>query len=189
MWRFARMFRRFSNEQTGVIAVEFAMIAVPFIGMIVIILESFLLYHQANRLDRATQSLASDLRSGKKILKDLTAESARSALCPMVTPMVSCSSIQVRLYDSPTCKTDGTCWRSYYADFAQATRRKELPSGDSFTIGAAGSSQYLVVYYPSPIMSKLWDTRSVDGVDGAGKPMHGIYSTAMWINDPSVGVF
>lgn len=189
MRRWVELVRNFSCEKTGAVAVEFALVsALYFIPLVVMIFQTFFAYHQANRLDRATQKLASDLRTGKIMLGGQSFTSLRDALCPIVDPVLTCSSIQVRLYAETSCDTNGGCWGPYYQDYAKAVRQVErfnarFPS----TFGMAGDRQLLAVYYPLPMLSALWDTRSSETI--AGITYHGIYSAAIWSNDPSVGVF
>ena len=189
MRRWVELVRSFSCEKTGAVAVEFALVsALYFIPITVMIFQSFFAYHQANRLDRATQILATDLRIGQVMLTGQTAASLQSALCPVVTPVLTCSSIQVRLYALTDCETNGACWRLNYLDYGKAIRQIEtfnprVPN----TFGAAGDRQLLAVYYPLPMLSALWDTRRTETVGGV--KYHGIYSAAIWTNDPSVGVF
>ena len=92
---------------------------------------------------------------------------------------------------SPTFNVDQT--KSYLAIAGSTAESRAVQ------LGAAGDSQYLVVYYPmSPISTMFANRNSKDEVilpptklEGSTteRRVFGLVSTAMWINDPSVGVF
>jgi hypothetical protein len=189
MRRFLALVRSFSCEKSGAIALEFALVCcLYFIPLVAIIFQSIFAYHQANRLDRGVQILAAKIRNGTILLTDLTETYMRDSLCVQVTPVLTCSSLKPRLYVTPECQTETSCWTGFYTNFNKAVRKTEtyvarLPT----TYSGAQQRQVLIVYYPLPMLSKLWDTRTTETVDGV--KYHGIYSAAIWMNDPSVGVF
>ena len=175
---------------------EFAFIATPFIAMIVAIIESVMTQYYSSALDHAVQKLASDLRSGAAMLgvdssttTAMTAQGVKDKLAPFLPTNFDPNKLQVKLV-SRNCNTTTQCWRSEYSVYAPAVRQP--PAFDPnpslpFSIGAAGDSQYLTVYYPAPSLSAIWSTAATARVNGEN--VFGILSTAMWTNDPSVGVF
>jgi len=126
--------------------------------------------------------------------------------------------VLIEVFTRKTCKGDFTCWDDAYKVLDKAQRKSPTfnvdqtksylaiagsiaPTGSSAAsravqLGAAGDSQYLVVYYPmSPISTMFANSKDeailpptkLEGSDT--RRVFGLVSTAMWINDPSVGVF
>jgi Flp pilus assembly pilin Flp len=221
--KFARGVRAFASDQAGVAAIEFSFLAWPFFGVVLMILNSFVVQYFRNSLDGAVSNLASDLRSGSFILKDATmvASSVRGG-----GVVVSVSALRARLqtylpvgmdvnkvliesFARTNCSTNGGCWDDAYSDLTHGVRKSPTfnvnstlsnlqISGSSsgspaVQFGVAGASQYLVVYYPMSPFSTIFTGNGMivqppTAVVG-GKRVYGLVSAAMWINDPSVGVF
>ena len=128
--------------------------------------------------------------------------------------------VLIEVFTRKTCKQDFKCWDDAYKplELEKAQRKSPTfnvdqtksylgiagstgPTGSSAAaravqLGAAGDSQYLVVYYPmSPISTMFANSKDeailpptkLEGSDT--RRVFGLVSTAMWINDPSVGVF
>jgi hypothetical protein len=189
----------FSSDQ-GVASVEYAFVVMPFIGLVVAIFQAYMAQTYITYLDRAVQKFAAELRSGSVILKDVNTRASvesllSTRLCPQIPVLlgIDCSKLQVQLFIGANCATAGTtsCWQTQYADFTRAIRKPpvylETPLTPVFNVGVAGDSQYLTVFYPLAMMSPLWDKTS--SAIFRTERVHGLLSTAVWINDPSVGVF
>ena len=192
-------------------SIEFAFVIYPFLGICIAILQVSLAQYYVSALDRATQSFAAQLRSGAVVLRDQSAANIiDNNLCPLLPLGLQCASLQVQLINNSTCQTTAGCWRTAYTglggNFPKAIRNAPAFASPSvFTIGVAGDSQYLMVFYPQPAMSPIWDKAYTTQIISApctnaalisgtcsgavSAPIHGLLSTAMWINDPSVGVF
>ncbi len=188
----------FFQDERGFLSAELAVVVLPFLALVVAIVETHLEQIYVSHLDRAVRSFAEDLRSGVVLLRDLNSkqlvEQALSAkLCPRITvlPGFDCQKLQAQLFRSSTCSSGpaASCWQSQYADFNHAVRNPPtfVSSSPTFIVGGAGDSQYLTVYYPFRQMSSLWNTRPTATVNGA--QVYGLLSTAMWVNDPTIGVF
>ena len=182
--------RAFKCEQ-GLATLEFALVAPPFMALVVAIIQSIASQMYVASFDGSVQKFAEELRSGSSLLKDFSSESLiKAKLCPQLPPGFVCANVQVQLFVRTDCRTT-SCWQNKYSDYAHGVRMPPTyvssPATPTFTLGAAGDSQYLTVFYPLPMMSPIWDNAST--VIFNGQPMHGLLSTAMWINDPSVGVF
>ncbi len=203
MWRSPRAaFRMFARDQSAVASIEFAFVIYPFLGVILAIAQSFISQYYISSIDRATQKFAAELRSGVDVIKGQTAQSIiANKFCPNLPAGLDCNSVIIQLIDNSNCTAAADCWQSQYSNYAQAIRLAPVfPSSPVFQVGAAGDSQYLMVFYPLPAMAPIWDKQSVTQTypcsdDGGYRticvtpPIHGLLSTAMWINDPSVGVY
>ena len=192
--------RGFSNDD-GVAAVEFSLIALPFVALVAAIFQSFLAQVYISYLDRAVQRFAAELRSGISITKDVNTRdlmqvAIKDRLCPQIPPLMGldCTKMQVHLFKGANCSqvSVASCWADMYSDPDRAVRKPVTyvaqPLLTTFEYGAAGDSQYLVVFYPLPMFSPIWDTAPGMLLDD-GTKVRGLLSTATWINDPSVGVF
>lgn len=198
LWKKLRSFA----DDRGAVSVEFSFVVLPFIGTLLAIVESQLENVYQTHLDHAVQRFANDLRSGNAQLTDYASATAvqtllSTSLCPAVTiiPGFDCSKVQVQLYVNKDCRgnTSATsCWNSSYDNFSNAVRTKPsfaatILGSSTFTIGSGGDSQYLVVYYPFPQINQLFTNSAAATVNGVR--VYGLFSTAMWINDASVGVY
>lgn len=197
MFRWLRKKISAFSDDRGAITVEYAFVAIPFIGLVVAIVQSFLEQLFVSELDRGVQLFAADMRSGVVMLKDVntralleTAIKNRICTSSPILRGFNCTKLQAQLYNNASCATSGStsCWASQYSDFAKGVRKAPTYSNaPSFTVGLAGASQYLTVYYPFPKMSAIWNTAPTAIVNN--EQVYGILATATWINDPSVGVF
>jgi Flp pilus assembly protein TadG len=186
--------RKFPSDQGGSPAVEFAIVAPFFIGIIVAIFESLLAQYHISSLDWAVQKFAADMRSGAVMASDgatnITAAQIRDRIGPLLPGGMDASKLQIKLVNNTRCGAAIKCWQSQYSNYGNGVR--QAPAFDSsssleFNLGIAGDSQYLTVYYPLPAMSSLWAGAPTATVNG--EKVFGILSTAMWINDPSVNIF
>jgi Flp pilus assembly protein TadG len=217
---FARGVRAFASDQTGVAAIEFSFLAWPFFGVVLMILNSFVFQYFRNSLDGAVSNLASDIRSGSFILKDASVTSPSGGVTISVSALrarlqnylpvgMDANDVLIETFARTNCSTNGGCWDDAYSNLTRGVRKSPTfnvnstlsnlqISGSSsgapaLQFGAAGASQYLVVYFPMSPFSTIFTGSGMivqppTAVVG-GKRVYGLVSAAMWINDPSVGVF
>jgi hypothetical protein len=142
----------------------------------------------------------------------------RNRLRDYFPPGMDANEVLIEVFTRNTCKTNYACWDDAYEVVAKAQRKSPKfnvvssnsylgatgstgpsggnPASRAVQLGAAGDSQYLVVYYPMSPISTMFASRDsvilppTSLVDSAPeRRVFGLVSTAMWINDPSVGVF
>ena len=126
--------------------------------------------------------------------------------------------VLIEVFTRNTCKTNYACWDDAYEVVAKAQRKSPKfnvvssnsylgatgstgpsggnPASRAVQLGAAGDSQYLVAYYPMSPISTMFTSKDAvilppTLLEGSSteRRVFGLVSTAMWINDPSVGVF
>lgn len=143
---------RFGRDKTGAAALEFALIAMPFLGLVVCIIEvaiDFLLFSQ---IDYATHKAAMEIRSGNVQANKMTVEQFKTdVLCPKLSGM-SCSSIQV---STAVVKNywEWFPWSPYNPNPAQ-----------KWCTGGATDVVVLRVSYPVPLATMIWaGTASANG--------------------------
>ena len=217
----------FARDRTGVVAIEFAMLSWLFFGIVLMIFNTLIVSYFRSSLDGAVQNLASDLRSGAFNLADAkqtavlggvtvsTVDVAilRRRLQTYFPTGMDANKVMIEVFTRSNCTTNGNCWDDAYSNPVKAFRRtpnfNENPTlsflgatgsssgSPAVQFGAAGDSQYLVVYYPMPALSMMFAKKDeviepptvLAGPSDPPKRVFGLVSTAMWINDPSVGVF
>jgi len=120
--------------------------------------------------------------------------------------------VLIEVFRRTTCRGNYNCWDDAYGDLPKALRKSpkfNVSSSSSYLaamgssagsravqLGLAGDSKYLVVYYPMSPISAMF-ARKDDVIlaptelqnSSPQRRVFGLVSTAMWINDPSVGVF
>ena len=80
--------RRFGRARGGATAVEFAMIALPFMGLLIAIFEIGLIFMVANSLDDATNTVARQMRTGElPLIPAVTARDLQTRICGQIAWM------------------------------------------------------------------------------------------------------
>ena len=151
------------------------------------------------------------VRNKTKITVDVAV--LRDRLSTFFPAGMDANKVMIEVFTRSNCATDGKCWDDAYSDPVKAFRKTPTFNEDptlsflgatgsssgsrAVQFGAAGDSQYLVVYYPMPALSIMFAMKDeviepptkLVGPSDPPKRVFGLVSTAMWINDPSVGVF
>lgn len=99
----AHLFRRFASSREGATAVEFAIIAAPFVATLMVIFEVSYLFLIAESLDNGLSQAARQVltgqaqqSSGSTQIKD-QATFIQYALCPNLPSLVDCTKLQVNI--------------------------------------------------------------------------------------------
>ena len=140
--------RGFLARDDGAAAVEFAMVALPFLALTVGILEVGVDYFFNSQIDYATQAAVEDIRSGKAQAQSLTASSFKTnLLCPRL-PGLDCDSLIVNVV---TIKS-WSDWNAYAGPLD--------PSVQKWCPGASTDRVLVQVAYPVPLASMIWSGSS-----------------------------
>lgn len=137
--------RSFWRNKKGATAVEFALVAVPFFGLIAAIVEIGLLIFADSALDTATSNAARLIRTGQAQSKGFDKTAFRDAVCTGITPMFSCAKVKLDVRTSSDFTT---------MNLANPTRKADGTIDDSgFTYNAGHGTDIVVVrvYYDWPI--------------------------------------
>ena len=165
-----RSFRlvRFVRDKTGAAALEFAMVAAPFLAILVCIIEvgvDFLLFSQ---VDYATHKAAQEIRSGSVQMDELTAEKFKTdILCPRLN-ILPCSPVKLNV----NVMRSGGTWNFWQNHQIHHWNAKWCPGG-------AGDIIVVQVAYPVPLASMIWA-----GSSGTASGTRYYLSTASYRNDP-----
>jgi len=159
---------RFVRDKSGAAALEFAMVAAPFLALLVCIIEvgvDFLLFSQ---VDYATHKAAQEIRSGSVQMSELTAEKFKTdVLCPKLN-ILPCAPVNVNVV---VIKNSGE-WGNWSPTSIDPATAKWCPGG-------AADAMLVQVAYPVPLASMIW-AGSSSNANGVRYYM----SSAGFRNDP-----
>lgn len=162
----------FARDRTGAAALEFALVALPFMTMVVFIIEVALDFLFFSHVDYAAHKAIQQIRSGAVQTQKLDMQRFKNEiLCPQMS-LVPCEPVLVNMRVMKTwcCSPDG--WTGWTQTTVSADTAKWCPGG-------AAQLVFLQVAYPIPFGSLLW-SRSQSMADGKSYYL----STAAVRNDP-----
>lgn len=96
-----RGWRGFIRRRDGAVAVEFAMIAVPFFALLFAILETALLFFAGQILETGVYNASRQIRTGQAQSQGFTAAQFRDAVCGEILAVLDCDNdivVDVRTY-------------------------------------------------------------------------------------------
>jgi Flp pilus assembly protein TadG len=146
----AKLFRRnvaeFRNAQQGATAVEFALIAPAFIGMLMAIFETTLfLFAQANLQSAATQA-GRLFMTGQAQNGSMTQAQFQQAVCPMVQALFNCANLVINVQSASSFSGASTSAPQMYNSQGQ------LSTG-SYSPGNPGDVMVVQIAYPWFVVS------------------------------------
>lgn len=95
-----RLFRRFKRSEDGVAAIEFGMVALPFLILLFAILETAIGFFAAQVFESGVDSVGRSIRTGQSRSSSYTLSQMKTAICGKTLGMFKCGDIQldVRTY-------------------------------------------------------------------------------------------
>ncbi len=175
--RFGRIaLSRFRKNRDGVVAIEFAALAIPFSLLVFAILESCISFAAQQVMANATEDIARQLRTGQILAADMNETELKQLICDDLEIIVSsgCPELEVDLKE--------------YASFAAAAAVKTKITSDNdidttgfaVTPGKSGTKNMLRVFYRWPVMTDLMRKSMSNLKDG--KTL--LFATVTWQNEP-----
>ena len=166
---------RFRRDRRGSVAVEYAILALPFFLLVFAIIETGVRFSAQQLLANTTDTIARQFRTGQLVAEELTTDQVRNTICDKLEIMVAtgCPDLFVDLqhYDTfadvPTVlplKADGDVNASGF----------KVDPGGKLTINQ------LRVFYRWPVMTDVMRSRLSSMPNG--KTL--LYSTVTWQNEP-----
>ncbi|WP_321343185.1 TadE/TadG family type IV pilus assembly protein [Breoghania sp.] len=152
-------FRRACRDESGVTAIEFAMVAVPFFALIVGIVEIGLMFFAGRILDNATADAARLIRTGQAYVQNFDAAAFRTSVMSELPGFFTNDRLAI---DVRTFETFGSFnWESPVADGKFES--------DDFTYVNAGPSEVVVVrvFYRWPFVGSYMRINFADLDDGS----------------------
>lgn len=168
--RLARLAGRFARAERGATAVEFALVAIPFLMLVFAMIELGLVFLVSLTLESAVMDVGRTIRTGELQNAGGTAASFKTAVCNKMNWVgASCAgalSIDVRTFADFTSSNSSA---------ANAT----MPDTMTFNPGGAGSIVLIRAYYAWPLITPLMQT----GLQSANGERI-IYAATAFTNEP-----
>ena len=139
--------RRFARQQDGSAAVEFSLVAIPFLGLTFAILETALVFFAGQTLETAVTDSARLIMTGQAQDKSWTKEDFKAEVCSRIYGLFDCNGIYVDV------KT--------YDNFASISNDLPLTDGTidesklNYSPGNPGQIEVVTLYYQWPITVSL----------------------------------
>lgn len=152
--RVSSIAQELARDARGATAVEFALVATPFFGLILLILQVGLFHFSVQSLDYATR------QAGRIVMTNQVPGSISSAssfktkyICPQVFWAISCDKLVVNSFKVGK-SSDASASSGVYTYIDSSSRQLKSPVSDptqqSFCLGGPGDYIYLDVAYPYP---------------------------------------
>lgn len=197
--RFLRPFARFRRDEGGATAVEFAMVSVPFLGLLFAIFETAFVFFTNEGLEAATSDAARYIMTGQAAAGNYTSATdfRDRVICNPTSPRVrilpsfiDCSQLIV---DVSTAGSSGS------TSFGSADLSKSYYTNPTtkYCIGAAGDIVVVRVVYPMPVYLTVLTMSSLGSVSAStagltsynGGMKHMLMGTAAFRNEPYAGTY
>jgi len=164
--------RRLIHHQDGASAIEFSLVALPFLALLFAIIETAIVFLAGQSLETAAASASRLILTGQAQTQGLTATSFKTEVCKRLTALFDCAG-------------------GIYVDvknvgFAPATAANPVkdgaldPSGFKFNPGGPGEIVVMKLYYQWPIYVSLLNT----GLTDLGGSKKLLVATAAFRNEP-----
>lgn len=167
-----RVLPRFRKNEDGVAAVEFALVAGPFLFLLFAIIEFALVFFASQVLETATASASRLIMTGQAQSQNFDQTAFKNAICSKASALMSCSGIAV---DVRT-----------YTSFGSATTNKPVSggavnySGMTYNQGSGGDIVVVRAVYEWPVMMPTFGMTIGDLSNGKRLLM----ATAAFRNEP-----
>lgn len=144
---------RFRRDRSGATAVEFAILAVPFLFLVFATLETSLLFMSQLTLDGGVEQVSRLVRTGQLDADQMKPETFRKLICDKVSVFLSCDKLTIDLRSYATFQE---------VDLSQPGASQQYTTKTQ--PGAAKTIMALRVYYPwAPVTDFLKLLSSSDG--------------------------
>jgi len=151
---------RFRRDTSGVYAIEFAFVALPFFALIFAIIETGLVFFAGSVLDQASSEAARLVRTGQAQQGGLSSTAFKSEICgEMAIPMFACEKLYV---DIRTYKQ--------FKDIAISKPLDDdgnLQNDFTFNPGSGGEIVVVRVFYEWPIVVNSFGIDLADMANGS----------------------
>jgi Flp pilus assembly protein TadG len=173
--------RRFTRAEDGSAAVEFAMIAAPFIFLLCAIFELAIMFLAGQLLDSATNDTARLIRTGQASTTVPSASSFATQVCSRLYVLFDCTQLAVESKTYANFSTIGDL--SSTAAYTDTSGNFDATKVTSYQTGGGSCIVVVRVFYPYPVFFKslLWDATSAP----SGKVM--MVGVAAFRNEPFPG--
>ncbi len=175
--RFARLVSRLRRNEEGVTAIEFGIVAAPFLILIVALLETALVHLTSLDLENAVRDASRQIRTGQAQVASLSAAQFKDLVCDKTVLVSDCKTtdqlvIDVRSYNNfDTISIDPSELFGEDGDFTD---------NDEFNIGSGLKVVVVRAYYKMKLLAQI----PVVGLANAGPHHRMINAIAVFRNEP-----
>ena len=162
--------REWLRCEDGAAAVDFALVAVPFIALLMALVETALVFFAGQVLQQATSEAGRLVMTGQAV--GMTASQFQQAVCNNANGFFTCSQLSVNV------QTFGTFAAATQTNPIQAGRL--VTTGFGFSAGKPGQIEVVQVFYPWPLGTDLLGL-NLNNVNGTS---HLLTATAVFRNEP-----
>lgn len=171
-----RLASRFIRQQDGSTAVEFGLVALPFLGLTFAILETALVFFAGQTLETAVQDSARLIMTGQAQSAGFSKDDFKNAVCAKVASLFDCAGgvyVDVKTY----------------VNFGAITATPPLTDGRiddtklSYSPGTDGNIEVVTLYYQWPIYVSLLGNHLSD----LSNNKRLLVATAVFCNEPFTG--
>jgi Flp pilus assembly protein TadG len=161
---------RFAQRQGGVAAVEFALVAAPFLGLLFAILETGMVLLAGQTLQTAAVQSARQILTGQAQTNGLSAGQFQNVVCGNISSLFNCASVYVNVQT--------------YASFGSVSMLNPVTSGNfnagsmNYNPGGPGDIVVVQLFYQWPIIVPVPSLANLNG----GNRL--LVATAAFRNEP-----
>lgn len=174
---FFGLVKRMARNEQGVTAVEFGMVALPFIVLIIALLETALVHMTTLDLENAVKDASRDIRTGQAQIEALSADQFKELVCDKVVLISLCETtpdlvIDVRSYEGfEGISMDPSDVYDEDGNFI---------GGENFSMGSALKVVVVRAYYRMELVAQMPEI----GLANAGPHHRMINAMAVFRNEP-----
>ncbi|MBB4197430.1 pilus assembly protein TadE [Rhodoblastus sphagnicola] len=149
-WRLAAAARRLMVARDGSTAVEFALIAMPFLVVLIAIFQVAVIFLAQHELETAVEKTARGLLTGQTQSAGLTRSQFASSVCAKLPALFDCSKLMIDLQTAGAFSAADTTAPTLTYDASG-----NVTNAWQFNLGASGNIMVLRVMYQFPVLPGL----------------------------------
>ncbi|ALK10524.1 TadE/TadG family type IV pilus assembly protein [Blastochloris viridis] len=166
--------RRLGASADGSAAVEFAIVAMPFLAVLLAILETGLFMWASQVLDTATTLASRKILTGQAQNGNFTRDRFKSELCSQIVGLIDCSKVILDVQSS-------SGWGSIGMD-PPVTAGEVVATGQTYDPGTAGDVVMVRAVYQYPLLMRTFGLSFAD-LDNGNRLL---VSTVVFKNEPYI---
>jgi Flp pilus assembly protein TadG len=144
--RFSRRLRTFGKDETAAAAVEFSLVAIPFLGLVLAALQLSVLFFASQILQSATTNAGRELMTGQAQTAGMTAAQFGQLVCNPISSLFNCSNMMVDVESAGTFAAVNTAPPTITYD-----AKGNVTNAWSWSPGTAGAVVIVKVMYNWPV--------------------------------------
>ncbi len=173
--RFLLPLRRFRRATEGATAIEFSILAIPFIMIVFAVLETSVSFTAQQMMSNTADKLARQIRTGQIDATTTTQVEFRQLICGEMSILVASN--------CPDLEFDLKSYASFSAvptTIPMATSTSLDTTGFTYAPGGSGAINQLRIFYRWPVITDVMK-KHLAGLDD-GKTL--LYASSTWQNEP-----